>query len=190
MHKLIIDKFTRHLEIKNKITNETFKCFDKLCKISLKNIKSNTRNKIIFFGNGGSASDSIHFSAELVSKFLKKKRKSINAISLVSNISAITSISNDFNYNYIFKRQLESIYSKGDIVIILTTSGTSYNIIESIKFLNKQKSIYFLFSKTNGGIANMYSKNKILIPSDRTDDIQDFHYMMLHSYCEYLDKNI
>ena len=89
-------------------------------------------SKILFCGNGGSAADSNHMAAEFVGRF-EKDRKPLNAISLSSNISLITSIANDFGFEYIFSRQIEAIGNSGDVLIAISTSGTSKNIIEARK---------------------------------------------------------
>ena len=106
---------------------------EKIIKILIRSIRSG--GKVIFCGNGGSASDSLHLAAELIGRF-KKKRKAISAISLNSEISTITAIANDFGYEKIFERQLESIGNKRDVLIAISTSGKSKNIL---KVLNKAK---------------------------------------------------
>ena len=104
------------------------------------------KNKIIFCGNGGSAADSNHLSAELVGKFLKK-RKSIPAISLASNASILTSLSNDSSFKIIFKRQLESLGLKGDVLFAISTSGKSENVNQAVKYaLSKKMRVIYLTS--------------------------------------------
>ena len=97
----------------------------KICLGAIKN-----QNKIIFCGNGGSAADSQHLSAELVSKFLKI-RKPLPAIALTTNTSTLTSISNDFGYEHIFSKQISALGKKGDVLIAISTSGKSKNVIET-----------------------------------------------------------
>ena len=88
-------------------------------------------NKLLWCGNGGSASDCMHLSAEFVGKF-KDKRKSLNSISLTSDQAAITCIANDFGYKYIFSRQIEGLGTKGDVLVAITTSGNSRNVLKAI----------------------------------------------------------
>ena len=104
--------------------------------IIVKALKS--KKKIIFCGNGGSAADSQHLSAELVGKF-KKKRKALSSISLTTDTSAITSIGNDMGFDKVFSRQLEAIGEKGDVLFALTTSGKSANILNVLKVSKKKK---------------------------------------------------
>ena len=104
------------------------------------------KNKIILFGNGGSAADAQHIAAELVVKY-KKKRRSIPAISLSTDTSTLTAIGNDFSFNEIFSRQIESIGKPGDIAIGITTSGKSKNVINALKLAKKKKIISVILTK-------------------------------------------
>ena len=106
--------------------------------ISLSKKTLNKKGKIIFAGNGGSASQSQHLAAELVNRF-KISRKSLPSVSLTSDTAVITSISNDFNYRYIFSRQLSAIGNKNDLLILLTSSNKSLNILEAINQAKKIK---------------------------------------------------
>ena len=105
------------------------KLISQISEIILDSIKKN--NKILICGNGGSASDSNHISAEFVGKF-EKEREPINAISLSSNMALITSIGNDFGFEYVFSRQIEAVGNSGDVLIAISTSGKSENIIKAI----------------------------------------------------------
>ena len=113
--------------------------------IIVKALKS--KKKIIFCGNGGSAADSQHLSAELVGKF-KKKRKALNSISLTTDTSAITSIGNDMGFDKVFSRQLEAIGEKGDVLFALTTSGKSANILNALKVSKKKKLKLFYYPQS------------------------------------------
>ena len=105
------------------------------------------KNKILLCGNGGSASDSNHIAAEIVVRFLKN-RKALPAISLATNNAVITAISNDMSYNKIFSRQIEALGKKNDVLIALTTSGKSQNVLEALKEAKKKKiKIFFLKRK-------------------------------------------
>ena len=131
-HELVIEKTKLSVE-------RNFLNLVNICVKSLKN-----RKKIIFFGNGGSASDAQHLSTELTVRFCEN-RKSIPAISLVTDTSAISAIGNDYGFKYIFSRQLESIGQAGDVAIGITTSGKSPNVLEGLQYAkeNKMKSVAF-----------------------------------------------
>ena len=133
-HVLSIDFFLKN----------NFDDFKKFLDFVIKTLKKG--NKIILFGNGGSASDAQHIAAELVVKY-KKKRKSIPAISLTTDTSALTAIGNDFSFNEIFSRQIESIGKPGDIAIGITSSGKSKNVINALKLAKKKKLISVILTK-------------------------------------------
>ena len=127
-----------HISSAESFLKYNFEDFSQFIKILIKALKKG--NKLILFGNGGSASDAQHIATELVVKY-KKKRKSVPAISLATDTSALTAIGNDFSFNDIFSRQLESIGKPGDIAIGITTSGTSRNIINALELAKKSKII-------------------------------------------------
>ncbi len=158
----------------------------KIFEVCLKAIKKN--KKIIFCGNGGSAADSQHLTAELVSKFLKV-RKPLPAISLTTNTSSLTSIGNDFGYNYIFSKQLIALGSKGDVMIAISTSGKSKNIIEALNVAKKKGIFTILF--TGEKINRMKNCNIVFnAPARRVDRIQELHILVGHIICELIENEI
>jgi D-sedoheptulose 7-phosphate isomerase len=184
--KLLNSEIKDILVLLNDIQNINLKNFDTLCFDSLKAVKNG--KKIIFFGNGGSASDAQHLAAELVCKY-KKKRKAIAGISLSTDSSIITSIGNDLDFKYIFSRQIEAIGNAGDIAIAITTSGNSRNLIEAVKAAHKKKIITYCFSGNNGGSIKKYVKFPILIPSKITSQIQVAEILIGQILCEFLEIN-
>ena len=185
--KILLKKFHLHKNVQKKLDKNFYKKIDTIANLAKKSLLKG--GKIILFGNGGSAADSMHFAAEFVSKF-KLDRKSIPAISLSENISIITSVGNDYSFDNIFSRQLESLYSKKDFIFIFSTSGNSKNIINAIKFLENDLNNFVLLSGNNGGLAKKHSKFNIIIPSTDTDIIQEFHYMIMHCLCDFIEKNL
>jgi len=147
----------------------------------------NKKKKIIFCGNGGSAADSQHLTAELVGQYLKKNRKAVPAISLTTNTSTITSVANDLNYDHIFSRQLEAIGVPGDILFCISTSGKSRNILKVLQKANSMKIKTILLT----GKKNIKNKNinvQINVPSERVDRIQEMHIFVGHFLCESIEK--
>lgn len=142
-------------------------------------------NKILFCANGGSAADSSHLACEFVVKF-KNIRKSYPAISLCSDNSIITAISNDFSFEEIFKRQIESLGKKGDVLIAISTSAKSKNVLSALKEAKKQglKTIFLTGQNKN----NVEADCIIQAPSDKTSEIQEMHLMMGHFICEYVES--
>ena len=141
------------------------------------------KNKIIWCGNGGSASDALHYSAELLGRF-KKDRSPMNSISLTSDISAITAIGNDYGYENIFSRQLEGVGSKGDVLIALSTSGSSENVVKAIEAA-KKKSILVIGitgSKKYNPIQ-LNSDISLIIDSEETNIIQEVYQVICSYIC-------
>ncbi len=185
-------KFIIEEELKNinesliNVSNDNLKIFSKLIKESKSKLN---KKKIIFCGNGGSASHAQHLACELVVRY-KNNRKAINAISLTTDTSNLTAIGNDYDFEYIFSRQLEAIGNKGDICIFLTTSGESKNILEAAKIAKKKLISCYSFSGKGGGKLKKIIKNNIIINSNLTSAIQSSHLILGHIYCKELENHI
>ena len=145
--------------------------------------------KVLWCGNGGSAADAQHLSCELVSKFYMD-RKPLRSIALTTNTSIITAISNDFTYDKVFERQVEALADKGDILIGITTSGTSKNIINALKAANEKGAITIALTGKNVDEIQDYADYLIPIPSDVTPRIQESHIMIGHIICYLVEKTI
>ena len=158
--------------------------FNELCFKSIKAIKN--RKKIIFFGNGGSASDAQHLATELTVRF-NKNRKALPGLALTTDTSALTAIGNDFSFKYIFSRQIEALGQSGDICIGITTSGDSQNLIEAVKIANQKKLITFCFSGNNGGKIKKFVKFPIIIPSKNTALLQVAEIFLGQIYCNIIE---
>jgi len=146
-------------------------------------------NKILIAGNGGSASQATHIAAEFTGRY-KIKRKGMPAISLASDLSAITAISNDYGFDSVFERQVEALGNEGDILITLSTSGNSPNIIKAVEKAKKSGiGVITLLGKDGGKLKNK-SDVEIIIPSNNTPRIQEAHLMILHIICELVEKKL
>jgi D-sedoheptulose 7-phosphate isomerase len=146
-------------------------------------------NKIITFGNGGSAADAQHIAAEFIGKF-KIKRKSIPSISLTTDSSILTSLSNDFSYDIVFSRQCESLVSKGDIVLGISTSGNSTNVFEGLKTAKSKGAFTVALLGNGGGVINNIVDLSLVVPSSETSKIQEIHRIIYHIICELVEKEI
>ncbi len=146
-------------------------------------------NKIILFGNGGSAADAQHIAAELVGRF-DYDRKSLPAISLTTDTSVITSIGNDYSFEKIFSRQCESLVNKGDVVVGISTSGNSINVKNGLLVSKRKgaKTVGFLGHK-GGHIKNIVDI-PLIVNSNSTPRIQEVHRTTAHIICEMVEKNI
>lgn len=145
------------------------------------------KGKIIFCGNGGSAAHAQHFAAEYVSKF-EKIRKPLPAISLTTDTSIITSISNDYAYKYIFSKQIEAIGLKNDILLCYSTSGNSQNIIEAAKIAKKKGICVIANTGNKKNKLSEHSDLNIKSPSSRTSTIQECQLLVDHIICRAVEK--
>ncbi len=160
---------------------------EEICSLSLKTIQNG--NTILLCGNGGSASDSIHISSELVGKF-EKNRKAISSISLSSNISNITAIANDFGFEHIFSRQIEAIGKKGDLLIAISTSGNSQNILNAINYAKLNGLTVVAMTGENGGKINEIDCITLKVPNSNVARIQEMHILVGHIISKYIEENI
>lgn len=144
--------------------------------------------KILICGNGGSAADSQHFAAELTGRY-KRERKGLRAIALSTDTSALTAIGNDYGYNHVFSRQVEALAMQGDVVIGISTSGNSQNIINALEVANKIGCITLSLSGRDGGLIKNLCDYSIIAPSDDTPRIQEIHILCIHILCELIEKS-
>jgi len=140
-------------------------------------------NFIFFCGNGGSAADAQHISAELTGRF-KQERKPLKGIVLGSNFSSMTAIANDYGYNDVFSRELTGLASENDLLICYTTSGNSENIIHVLKTAKELGIRSILFTGMSGGLSKDFSHISICIPSEDTARIQESHIALSHTMFE------
>ena len=186
--KIFESEINKHISSTDFFLKNNFEDFKKFLNFVIKTLKKG--NKVILFGNGGSASDAQHIAAELVVKY-KKKRKSIPAISLSTDTSTLTAIGNDFSFNDIFSRQLESIGKPGDIAIGITTSGKSKNVINALKLAKKKKITSVILTKKKYPNKKQIEKVSDLIlgvPADETARIQELHILVGHLMCAVIDE--
>ena len=146
-------------------------------------------NKIFFMGNGGSAAEAQHLAGELVSYFMTQSEP-YAAIALNTDTSVITAISNDMGYKHIFSRQLHALSKPGDVAIYLSTSGSSENILEAMKFGKINGLINVAFTGLKTRWMHDYSTYYIAIPSTSTPRIQEGHLFLGHWLCEYIENKL
>jgi D-sedoheptulose 7-phosphate isomerase len=146
-------------------------------------------NKIFFMGNGGSAAEAQHLAGELVSYFMAQSEP-YAAIALNTDTSVITAISNDLGYKHIFSRQLQALSKPGDVAIYLSTSGSSENILEGMKFGKINGLINISFTGLKSRWMYDYSNYYIAVPSTSTPRIQEGHLILGHWLCEYIEKKL
>ncbi|MGC8568944.1 MAG: D-sedoheptulose-7-phosphate isomerase [Nitrososphaeria archaeon] len=146
-------------------------------------------NKVILFGNGGSAADAQHIACEFVGRFMKERR-SLPAIALTTNTSCLTAIANDYSYDIVFERQVEAFVKKGDVVIGISTSGRSRSVIRAIKRARELGAITVGLTGRSGGDLVSAADICIRVPSDETPRIQEAHIAIGHIISEIVESRL
>ena len=145
--------------------------------------------KILICGNGGSAADSQHMAAEFVGRFVKE-RQSLPALALTVDTSLLTAVGNDYGFDCVFSRQVEGLGQEGDVLIAISTSGNSANVVRAVKTA-KEKGIFVIgMTGENGGILAKESDLCLAVPSQVTARIQEMHIMIIHMICEIAEADI
>jgi D-sedoheptulose 7-phosphate isomerase len=138
------------------------------------------------FGNGGSAADAQHLAGELVGHY-KRERRPLPAVTLSVDPSVLTCIANDYDYDYVFGRQVEALAGPGDLVVAFTTSGRSPNVVAGLVAARRNGATTLLFAGGDGGPARAHADRLLLVPSQVTPRIQEMHTLMLHVVSEMVD---
>ncbi|NPA32734.1 MAG: D-sedoheptulose 7-phosphate isomerase [Aquificae bacterium] len=147
------------------------------------------KNKVILFGNGGSAADAQHIAAELIGR-LKKERQPLPAIALTTDSSVLTALGNDYGFETVFERQIEALCFPGDIAIGITTSGNSENVIRGLKKAHELGATTIAFTGRNGGRVAQVAHYSFIVPSYETQRIQECHITLGHAICELVEEMI
>lgn len=146
-------------------------------------------NKLLLCGNGGSAADAQHIAAELSGRF-EMDRKALNAQALHVNSSYLTAVANDYGFEDVYSRMIEASAKSGDVLIALSTSGNSKNVINAIKKANQMQMVTIGFSGNDGGNMKDLCKYNLIIPSDNTARIQEAHILVGHIICKLIEQKI
>lgn len=186
--KKLKEKVLKHIDlVKTVFSDEFFENLIGISDIIVKSIKNG--KKVLLCGNGGSAADCQHFAGEMIGRF-KKERNSLPFISLTTDTSIITSIGNDYNFKYIFSRQVEGIGNKGDILICFSTSGESKNVIEAAKKAKDKGIKVISITGKSPNTLEKFSDFKISVPSKETDMVQQIHLIIYHLLAGLIEEAI
>lgn len=187
MNSAIRGEFQKHIETSQKSMENLSGDIEIAAKICVESLNNN--GKIVLCGNGGSAADAQHIAAELVGRYLTE-RKGLPAIALTTDTSILTSIGNDYGYDEIFSRQIDALVKPEDVLIGISTGGTSKNVINAIKMANDIGCNTIGFSGKDGGKINEICDVNILVPSDDTPRIQEMHILIGHTLCHLIDYEL
>ena len=189
MYNYITHEIEESINIKQNILKDK-KLIKQIIKVSKSLIKAYKKgNKLLLAGNGGSAADAQHISAELVSRFYLE-RKALSAIALTTDTSIITAIGNDYGFDDIFARQIEANGNKNDIFLAISTSGNSKNIIKAIKQANKQKILTVGLTGAKKSKMDKVCDIVINVPSQITPRVQEIHILIGHILCDIVEREM
>lgn len=185
MKEKILKAFEESISVKQKFIKENL---DTVIDVSkLLSSMFNRGNKLILFGNGGSATDASHIAAEFVNRFMKE-RPGLPAIALNTDTAIITSIANDYDFSDIYARQMKALAQEGDIIIALSTSGNSPNILKAVDAARKKKLKIIAFTGAKGDKLASKSDYVFAVPSSSTPRIQETHITLGHVLCQMVEE--
>ena len=182
MEKIVKEILNESIRVKKKIVDDP-SLLSQINQISSLIVEAyRKKKKVILFGNGGSAADAQHIAGELVNR-LHLEREALPAIALTTDSSVLTSIANDYDYSRIFARQVEALAKEGDVVIGISTSGSSSNVIEAVKTAKEKGAKTVGFTGNKGGKLAELVDFVISVPSDETPRVQESHITIFHIIC-------
>ena len=185
MQSIIKHEFSEHIKASQNTLDSIADQIETASKICINSLKNG--GKILIMGNGGSAADAQHIAAELVGRY-KTERKGLPAIALTTDTSAITSIANDYGFLHVFDRQVEALVDKGDVVIGISTGGTSPNVVNALTAANKLDCKTIGLSGKDGGEFNSLCDVNLVVNSDDTPRIQEMHILIGHTICHLIEQ--
>ena len=187
----MINYIENELNGHNKVLNKTIETLipSILQATELINKTLRSGRKLLIFGNGGSAADAQHMAAEFTGRYLKNRR-ALPAIALTTDTSALTGIGNDFGYDYIFSRQVEALANPDDVVLGISTSGKSLNVIKAFDVAKKNGCKIIALTGQDGSQVLKYTDVLINIPDYHTPRIQEMHILIIHILCGIAEDQI
>ena len=184
MKSIIENEFNEHAKAIKDTVKVAINDIENAAKICIECLKNG--NKILIFGNGGSAADAQHIAAEIIGRY-KTDRKGLAAIALTTDSSVLTAISNDFGYSEIFTRQVEALARPGDTLIGISTGGSSQNVVNALKIAKNIQCQTIGLSGKDGGKFNTICDVNIVAKAQDTARIQEMHILIGHTICHLID---
>jgi len=185
MREKILKAFEESVSVKQEFIKENL---DMVVEVSkLLSDTFNRGNKLILFGNGGSAADASHIAGEFVNR-LKKERPGLPAIALNTDVAVLTSIANDYDYSEIFARQVKVFAEEGDVAIAISTSGNSPNVLKGVDAAKKKKLKIIAFTGAKGDKLTAKADYAFTVPSSNTPRIQETHITLGHVLCQMVEE--
>ena len=182
MQEIIKQNFLESIQAKQKVIENNLPVLDKAAQLMITALKNG--KKILICGNGGSAADAQHFAGELVMTY-EKERPGLPAIALTTNSSKLTAWANDFGYETVFARKVQALGNTGDVLVGITTSGNSPNVIKAFEMAQQKGILTVCLNGKGGGKINALNLDaNIVIPSSRTSRVQEAHITIIHAWSE------
>ena len=187
MRTTIAREFRLHLETIEAVMGSMEESLEKASRLAVETLKRG--NKILLCGNGGSAADAQHIAAELTGRY-KTERRGLAGVALTTDTSALTAIGNDYGYDRIFDRQVEALVREGDLVIGISTSGDSLNVLSALLLAKEMGASIVGFTGKGGGKMNYACDINLVVPSNDTPRIQEMHILLGHTMCQIIDDEL
>lgn len=172
------------IRVKNEALERNIDIIERIAQVIISSYKNG--GKLMLCGNGGSAADSQHVAAEFIGRF-QKERSALAAIALTTDTSVLTSLSNDYSYDIVFARQVEALGKKGDVLIGISTSGKSANVVKAFEKAKALGVTAIAFSGRDGGPVARTADMAVIVPAQKTAHIQEAHSTILHALCEVVE---
>ncbi len=180
----IKQRIEEHIEVAKQVLADT-KMIEQALEMTAQTVKSG--RTVFFCGNGGSAADAQHLAAEFVGRFVRE-RDGLPAVALTTDTSILTAVGNDYGFDTVFARQVQALARPGDLVIGLSTSGNSPNVLAAFAAAQKQGAATIAFAGRTGGKMKEVADCTITVPADKTARIQEMHILIGHILCEWIDE--
>jgi len=185
MKDKILKAFEESIAVKDKFVKENVDAIVEASKLIAEAF--NDGKKLLLFGNGGSASDASHIAAEFVNRF-KRERPGLPAIALNTDVAVLTSIANDYDFSEIFARQLKSLSEEGDVVLAISTSGNSGNVLKAMDVAKRKKLRTIVFTGAKGEKFAARADFGFVVPSENTPRVQETHITLGHVLCQMVEE--
>lgn len=180
-----MQEFQEHIQVAQLTSEKMGAKIEILAQHCVEVLKSG--GKILICGNGGSAADAQHFSAELTGRY-KVERMGLPAIALSTDTSALSAIGNDYGFEHVFSRQVQALAKSDDMIFAISTSGNSANVINALREGRKRGCHCVGLSGRDGGEMNEWCEPNIIVPSSNTPRIQEMHILIIHYICQKIDE--
>lgn len=185
MKEKILSAFEESISVKEQFVKENIDTIVEVSRILSDTFESG--NKLILFGNGGSATDASHIAGEFVNR-LKRERPGLPAIALNTDMAVLTSIANDYDFSEVFARQIKALAQEGDVVIAISTSGSSPNVLKAVDVAKKKRLKTIAFTGSRGDKLTSKTDYAFMVPSTNTPRIQEVHITLGHVLCQMVEE--